>query len=194
MPHLYFEIPEEFQDQLVYRDGVDKRTDAEILESLTKYAPITSEKNIWAFWHSGVTEMPGWCQRNVIAWVRLCGSSWTVRVLNTVPSSPNNALKYLPVDVLPEAFVKGTMDGPYSGPHSADLLRGACLYLFGGVFMDVGNLLIRHLDRICWRQLEDATSPFQVAVPWMYGITTANHFVASRKGDPFIKRWYAFWV
>jgi hypothetical protein len=24
----------------------------------------------------------------------------------------------------------------------------------------------------------------------MYGITIANHFVASRKGDPFIKRWY----
>ena len=81
------------------------------------------------------------------------------------------------------------MVGPYTGPHSADFLRGACLYLYGGVWMDIGIVLIRQLDNICWRQLEDPKSPFEVSVPWIYGTVMANHFVASRKDNPFIKRW-----
>lgn len=160
-------IPEEFRDQLVYREHTDKRTDTRILDSLKAFNPVTSEKNVWAFWNSGITSMPAWCQRNVTDWVRLLDPSWTVRVLDSVKGSPNNALHYLPSDSLPDTYVRGTMDGEYRGPHAADMLRGACLYYHGGVFMDVGNLLIRHLDRICWNQLEDPDSPFQVAIPWM---------------------------
>jgi hypothetical protein len=185
-----FAVPEQFKDALRYVDAKDQRSDEEILDSLTKHVPITSEKNIWTFWHSGVRSIPSWCQRNIINWVRLCGPSWTVRVLDNVPGSPNNALTWADEEMLPETFVKGTMDGPYTGPHSADFLRGACLYSYGGVWMDVGILLIRDLDRICWKQLEDPNSPFQISAPWMYGPVMANHFVASRKGDPFIKRWY----
>lgn len=55
--------------------------------------------------------------------------------------------------------------------------------------MDVGIILIRSLDDICWKQLEDPNSSFEVSVPWMYENVIANHFVASRKGNPFIKRW-----
>jgi len=55
--------------------------------------------------------------------------------------------------------------------------------------MDVGILLIRKLDDICWKKFEDPNSPFEVSVPWMYGVVMANHFVASRKGNGFIKRW-----
>lgn len=55
--------------------------------------------------------------------------------------------------------------------------------------MDVGIILIRRLDEICRRQLEDPNSLFEVSVPWMYGTVMANHSVASRKGNPFIKRW-----
>ena len=75
------------------------------------------------------------------------------------------------------------------GPHSADFLRGISLFNHGGVWMDVGIILIRPIEDICWKQLADPTSPFEVSVPWMYGNVIANHFVASRKGDPFIKRW-----
>ena len=92
--------------------------------------------------------------------------------------------------MLPSAFVNGLMEGEYSGPHSADLVRGALLYLHGGVNIDVGCILIRNLDRICWNQLADPTSPLEVAVPVMYSTTIANHFVTARKGDPFIKRWH----
>jgi hypothetical protein len=55
--------------------------------------------------------------------------------------------------------------------------------------MDVDIILIRRIDSICWKQLEDPNSPFEVSVPLMYGQVMANHFVASRKGNPFIKRW-----
>ena len=81
------------------------------------------------------------------------------------------------------------MDDPYVGPYSADFLRGVCLYLHGGAWMDVGILLIRKLESIYWDPLEDPNSPFEVSVPWMYGTVMANHFVASRKGCPFIKCW-----
>jgi len=182
-------IPDEFKDQLGYVEKPDTRSDEEILSTLTKYVPVTSEKNIWAFWHSGVKTMPAWCQRNVIDWIRINGPSWTVRVLDNEPDSPNYILKYLPAETLPKSFVERTMDGPYVGPHSADFLRGATLIAYGGVFMDVGNVLFRSLDRICWDELEDPNSPFNVAVPWMYGTTIAQHLIAARKGDRFIQKW-----
>jgi len=189
-----FTIPDEFSSQLRYIDAQDTRADSEILDSLSQHQPVTSEKNIWAFWHSGVRTMPGWCLHNVLNWARLCGPSWTIRVLDTNPSSPNYFLKYVTRDQLPDAFVDGKMDGPYVGPHSADFLRGACLYTYGGVFMDVGILLIRKLDDVCWTKLEDPGTPFEVSVPLMYGTVMANHFVAARKRNPFIKRWHEIFV
>ncbi|KAF1841577.1 uncharacterized protein K460DRAFT_388484, partial [Cucurbitaria berberidis CBS 394.84] len=187
-------IPEEYKSQLRYVDAKDKRTDVEIVASLTKHAPITSEKNIWTYWHSGIQSMPSWCQRNIINWVRLHGSDWTVRVLDTVPGSPNHALTWIAPEELPEAFVSGTMTGPYVGPHSADFLRGAALYAYGGAWMDVGNVLFRNLDKVCWNQLADENSPYTISIPWMFEQYTANHFVASRKGDLFIKKWHDLFV
>lgn len=159
MANTKFAIPSEFKDQLRYAESLDKRSDDEILNSLTNFAPVTSEKNIWAFWHAGILEMPAWCKRNIINWARLCGPSWSIRVLDTVPNSPNHALKYIEPDMLPETFVEGTMEGPYIGPHSADFLRGACIYRYGGVFMDVGIVLFMSLDQMCWERLEDPNSP-----------------------------------
>jgi hypothetical protein len=190
MAELRIPIPEAYKSELHYVNSKDSRSDAEIIDSLTKYVPVTSEKNIWTYWHAGVKTMPSWCQHNVINWVRLHGDGWTVRVLDTVPNSPNHALKWLDPEVLPEAFVKGTMTGPYVGPHSADFLRGATLFAYGGAWMDVGNILFRRLDKVCWDQLADENSPYTVSVPWMYEQYMANHFVAARKGDPFIKKWY----
>ncbi|KAG4443372.1 hypothetical protein IFR05_001161 [Cadophora sp. M221] len=193
-----FTIPKEFRSDVRYVESKDTRSDEDILDSLTEHIPIepSSEKNVWTFWHSGVHSMPSWCQRNIFNWIRLCGPTWTVRVLDNVPGSPNNALKWAESTEirLPETFVKGTMDGPYTGPHSADFLRGVCLYLYGGVWMDTGIILIRDLDRICWNQLAGASSPFQVSVPLMHTTVMANHFVASRKDNPFIKNWHDIFI
>jgi hypothetical protein len=193
MAEIQFLIPTEFQDQLHFVEPTENRSNDEILSSLTKHVPVISEKNIWAYWHAGLHAMPPWCQRNIVGWVKI-NPGWTIRVLDTVSDSPNHALKFIPPEMLPGTFVKGTMDGPYKGPHSADFLRGALLYLHGGAFMDVGIILFRPMDRICWAQLEDPKSPFQVSVPNMYGTVMANHFVASRKGDPFIKRWHDLFI
>ncbi|KAJ4384195.1 hypothetical protein N0V86_001042 [Didymella sp. IMI 355093] len=189
-----FQIPQEYASHLRDVESKDLRSDAEILHSLTLHTPITSEKNIWTYWHSGITSMPAWCQRNIVNWVRLHGSDWTVRVLDTVPNSSHHALSWIDPSVLPKAFVDGTMTGPYIGPHSADFLRGAALHAYGGVWMDVGNILFRDLDRVCWNQLADESSPYTVCVPWMLEQNIANHFVAGRKGDEFIKRWHDLFV
>lgn len=189
MPSSKIPIPEEFQSKLRYVDALDKHSDAEILEALTKHRPVTSEKNVWTYWHSGVLSMPKWCQQNVINWVKLLGPSWTVRVLDKVPESPNYALSWFSADQLPECFIKGTMTGPYIGPHSADFLRGAALYTHGGVWLDVGCIMFRHLDKVCWDELADEKSPYTICAPWMFAQHIGNHFIAARKGDEFIAKW-----
>ncbi|KAJ6263439.1 hypothetical protein Dda_2002 [Drechslerella dactyloides] len=189
-----FEIPQEYSSQLRVVEPRDRRTNDEIIKTLMDPKPVTSEKNLWAFWDKGVESMPEWCQRNVASWVRLLGPSWSVRVLDVVPRSPNHALRWIDSSLLPEAFVKGTMDGPWTGPHSADLLRGAALFTYGGAWMDVGCILVRPFDRIFWKQLEDPSTPYLVAAPWLFDCMMANHFVAARKGNPFIKAWHDLFV
>jgi len=133
-----YAIPAEYESKLEYvpHEQIDSRSDAEILESLKQHAPVTSEKNVWAFWDKGVDAMPGWCLRNVMGWVRILGSEWTVRVLDSVPDSANHVLKFVPEELLPETMVQGTMDGPYVGAHSADFVRTAVIYVHGGVWQD----------------------------------------------------------
>ncbi|KAF2732756.1 hypothetical protein EJ04DRAFT_440520 [Polyplosphaeria fusca] len=183
-------IPPEFRSQLTPTKPKDDRNDYEILQGLRQFQPVTSEKNLWAFWHSGVGGMPAWCQRNVVDWVRIQGPSWTVRILDSDASSPNFLLKYVSEDMMPKAINEGGMTGPFTGQHTADFVRTAAIYQYGGVFMDVGILLIRPLERICWDKLADDSSPYNVGIPSMKEENISNHFVACRKGDPFIRRWH----
>ncbi|KAI1746979.1 capsular polysaccharide synthesis protein-domain-containing protein [Xylaria castorea] len=185
---MAIQVPLEYQDKLEPRKkNDDKRTDDEILRLISDYQPITSEKNIWTFWDSGINGMPAWCRRNVISWVRICGPEWTIRVLDSLPESPNYARKYAPTG-LPDSFYNNTLDGTHAGPHSADFLRGACLYEYGGAWVDSSTFLMRTMDEICWDQLEDPASPYRVATPVISG-NLLNCFLAARKHDPFIKRW-----
>ncbi|TFA98355.1 hypothetical protein CCMA1212_009836 [Trichoderma ghanense] len=39
---------------------IDQRTDEEIAAWLQKRHPVTSEKNIWGFWHNGFAQMKPW--------------------------------------------------------------------------------------------------------------------------------------
>ena len=184
------QIPAQYKDLLEPVEILESQSNEEILESLTKYMPVTSEKNIWAFWHAGVRSMPSWNQRNIIDWIRIRGDSgWTVRVLDSVPDSPNHAVKFLDGSLLPEAYKNSTMEGPWTGQHSADFVRGALLWTHGGICMDVGCILLRDLDRICWNTMTEQGSPYRIAAPHLWGQTIANYFVAARKGDPFVKRW-----
>ncbi|EPS35364.1 hypothetical protein H072_11269, partial [Dactylellina haptotyla CBS 200.50] len=63
----------EFKGKLKLVKPLDPRTNDEILDTLRSYSPVTSEKNIWAFWNSGIDHIPPWCKRNIADWVRICG-------------------------------------------------------------------------------------------------------------------------
>ncbi|OJJ45030.1 hypothetical protein ASPZODRAFT_70396 [Penicilliopsis zonata CBS 506.65] len=177
----------ELSPSLQYVPSLDSRPVQEVLDSLSAFQPITSEKNIWAFWHSGLASLPPWCRRNVTDWIQLNGSDWKVRILDDIPDSPNNVARYIPENMLPEIFRKKAMTGPFVGQHSADLIRGACLYLHGGVWMDVGILLFRQLDGI-WNDL--LQNEKDMCVMHMGGTGISNHFIAARRQSPLVKHWH----
>jgi len=172
----------------------DSRSDEEIILTLVRYQPIVSEKNLWTFWDTGFWEMRPYVRRNIIEWVRRLGPDWRVRVLDHVDGSPLNISTFLPDTEFHEAFNNRTMTGPYVGAHSGDVVRLPLLYHYGGVWMDAGTMLFRHIDKICWDVLEDPTSRFKIA-----GIAPGtependvvmNGFIAAKKGNGFIKRWH----
>ena len=169
------------------------RTDEQIALLLQTYQPVSSsEKNVWTFWHSGWTNMRPWCQRNIINWVRRLGPAWTVRVLDNVEGSVNDMQRFVPAAQLPAAYNDKTIDA--LPQHLSDLLRLPLLFLYGGVWMDTGMLLLRHLDDICWRELESPASPYEMA-----GMLVAlrpepgpllNGFIACRRGNVLVQHWH----
>ena len=179
--------------ELIPKSRLDTRSDKEIVSTLLQHQPVTSEKNVWAYWHSGLLQAPPWVQRTVVNWARRL-PSWTIRVLDKVPDSSLNVYNFLGPAFLPDAFNNNAMTGPHTGPHSADLIRLPLLYLHGGIWMDVGTLLFRDLDDICWHALEDPQSPYEMAGFTVQNPTgdrkaLFNSFIAVRKGNGFIKRW-----
>ncbi|CZT49102.1 related to capsule polysaccharide biosynthesis protein [Rhynchosporium secalis] len=172
----------------------DARSDSEILDSLTSHIPTTdSEKNIWAYWHTGFESMPPWTKRNVISWCRLQGPSWTIRVLDNVPGSPNNLLNFVPIDFFPPAFKSGKMAGPYVATHSADLVRLPLLQLYGGIWLDVGIILIRELNSM-WNVLCDPTNKFEFAALTFTcrpdEEVVINGFFMARANNELAERWH----
>lgn len=182
-------------------ERVDLRSDTEIAIALQTRQSITSQKNVWAFWHQGWSAMRPWTQRNVIAWVRKLGPGWTVHVLDSVPGSETNVSRYVEDEAwFPTAFLDGAMDGPHVGAHQGDLIRLPLLWLYGGVWMDVGLMLFMHLDDFCWDRIEDPMTPYELAGLIMEfrgpedPQTMLNGFIASKSGNPFIKRWHDIYL
>ncbi|KAK0724926.1 glycosyltransferase [Lasiosphaeris hirsuta] len=181
---------------LVQNEGprLDTRTDADIIASLHRHVPVASERNVWAFWNNGFAAMSPWMQRNLVNWVRRQGQQdWTVRLLDTVPESPNHVYAFLPPQEFPAAAREGRMTSRGMSVTISDFSRIALLYHHGGVYMDVGIMLIRDLDDICWSSLQDEATPYRVA-----GMTQDmgrspyqmhNSFLAARRQDPFLHRW-----
>ncbi|MCJ1462998.1 hypothetical protein MMC07_001602 [Pseudocyphellaria aurata] len=178
--------------------SLDTRSDDEIVHILRAHHPVISERNIWAFWDKGFDAMAPWCRRNVLAWVRRHDPTWTVRVLDAIPDSPNYMYKFIGPENFPPAVNEGTITGSYKGQHVSDLVRLAVLYLHGGVYIDVSTVLFRRLEDICWAAIEDPSSPYEVG-GFAYQSRTYfgqmfNGFIASRKNNPFVKRWHEVFV
>ncbi|KAL8805667.1 MAG: hypothetical protein Q9182_001811 [Xanthomendoza sp. 2 TL-2023] len=184
---------------LIPESCLDNRPEQDILASLQEYSPVTSEKNIWAFWHSGISSSPPWVQRTVVNWVRRF-TTWEIRVLDSVTGSPLHFHRYLTPELLPDALNNNAMTGPHAYTHSSDLVRLALVYVHGGVWMDAGSLIFRDLDDICWNRIEDPESPYELAGFLMPDLdatprgTFFNGFVAAKKGNPFIKRWHEIFL
>lgn len=53
-----FTIPEEYHDKLEPIVPTDPRTDTEIFATFQDHKPVTSEKNVWVYWHAGASKMP----------------------------------------------------------------------------------------------------------------------------------------
>ena len=80
------------------------------------------------------------------------------------------------------------MDG-----HSADLVRLPLLSLYGGAWIDVGTILIRHLDDI-WNVLQDPSNDYEFAAPTFPcrpdEDSVTNNFLMARKGNGLVARWH----
>lgn len=175
---------------------LDLRPEAEILDQLRGHQPITTEKNVWAFWDKGIGSLYPSYRCTVVNWVRKLGPSWTVRVLDLVEGSPNHVYNFVNRDWFPECFVNNTMDGSHRAQHASDLVRLPLLFEHGGVWMDVGNMLHTHLDTLFWDALSDPTTPYEMAAWIITGQirrqwgSFGNYMVAARKGCIFIKNWH----
>lgn len=176
----------------------DTRSDESLLASLQTYrAPTDSEKNVWAYWHTGFDSMPPWTKRNVLDWVRVLGPGWTIRVLDGVTGSANYASRFVSLDLLPPAMREGRMSGPYVATHSADFFRLPLLFLYGGCWLDVGALLVRSFEDV-WSALADPDQPYEFAAfhfETRPGETSIiNTWMMGRKGCEMLRRWHDTFV
>ncbi|KAL3423500.1 capsule polysaccharide biosynthesis protein [Phlyctema vagabunda] len=171
-------------------------SDAQIFTELNSFQPITSEKNVWAFWDKGLDAMYPSYRHTVLNWVRKLGPSWTVRIVDLAQGSPNNIYNFISKDWFPDCFNEQTMDGPHAAQHAADLVRLPLLFVYGGVWMDVGNMLHTHLDRLFWNALSAPDSPYEMGAWIISGQirrqwgSFGNYMLAARKGCIFIKNWH----
>ena len=176
-------------------DQLDLRSDAEVDESLIHPPPITSEKNVWFFWHSGYHTMHAYSKRNIRAWHRrFSQQGWTIRVLDRVESSPLNVANFIDAtdpSTFPKAFINNTLSGEYARQHTSDLVRFPLLLRFGGVYADVGLMQIGDLDRLWNETIRNPNSRFEVLSYHAKDIEDRglmNYFLAFRPRNPFFER------
>ena len=175
---------------------LDLRPDAEVDHDLLHPKPVSDEKNIWFFWHSGFTHMHPYTQRNIRAWHRrFSHHGWTIRVLDRIPSSPLNVANFLDIAdpaTFPHAFIDGTIGGDYAPQHTSDLVRWPLILKYGGVYADVGMIQIGDLDRLWCETVGNPASRFQVlsydGAGAVEGRSLTNYFLASGRDNPLFAR------
>ncbi|KAH8688734.1 hypothetical protein BGW36DRAFT_309736 [Talaromyces proteolyticus] len=181
--------------QIIPEQFIDMRLDAEIDNDILHPRPITDEKNIFFFWHSGFTNMHPYSQRNIRAWHRRFSKhGWKIRVLDCQGGSPLHIANYLDVSdpaTFPLAFRKGRMGGRYAAQHTSDLVRFPLLLKYGGVYADAGFMQIGDLDRLWSRTLGNPDSPYEVLsynIGGTAGRSLTNYFLASNKNNALFRR------
>ncbi|TVY12855.1 putative glycosyl transferase FCK3 [Lachnellula arida] len=174
---------------------LDLRPDTEVDHDLLHPAPITSEKNVWFFWHSGFPNMHPYTQRNIRAWHRrFSPEGWAIRVIDRLPCSPLNIGNFLDTTdprTFPRAFIDGTIGGDYAPQHTSDLVRWPLLLKYGGVYADVGLMQLGDLERVWSETVADPASPLDVLSYNCGGVeerSLANYFLASGRDNALFAR------
>lgn len=188
-----YQIPEGLY--AVPENELDTRPDAEIDHDLLHPNPVSGDKNIWFFWHSGYASMHGYTQRNVRAWYRrFSKQGWTIRVTDRVEGSPLNIANFVDVhdpEMFPRAFVDGTIGGDYGIQHTSDLVRWPLLLRYGGVYTDVGMIQIGDLDRLWNETVANPDTPYEILTYNAGGVddrNLTNYFLASNKNNALFSR------
>ena len=175
---------------------LDLRPDSEVDHDLLHPKPVSGEKNVWFFWHSGYEQMCPYTQRNIRAWHRrFSPHGWTIRVLNRLPSSPLNVANFLDLSdaaTFPRAFIDGTIGGNYALQHASDLVRWPLLLKYGGVYADVGMIQIGDLDRLWCETVGNPASRFKV-LSYSGSVkdrSLTNYFLGSSRNNSFFARYH----
>lgn len=170
---------------------LDLRPDSEVDHDILNPKPISDEKNIFFFWHSGYATMHPYTKRNVRAWHRrFSKKGWTIYVLDRQVGSPLNVANFLDVtstEWFPQAFVDGRIGGTYGIQHTSDLVRWPLLLKYGGVYSDVGMIQIGDLDRLWSKTVGDKSTPWEILSYDMGGKESrglSNYFLCSRRDNP----------
>lgn len=178
-------------------DLLDLRNDADVDNDILNPGPVKDEKNIWFYWDQGYSKMHPYTQRNVRAYHRrLVKLGWIIRVVDLVPGSSSNVEKFLDIhdiNTFPQAYIDGTLTGPYAKQHCSDLVRFPLLLKYGGVYTDVGFMQIGDLDRMWKATIGDPNSPWDVfsyngGGPSEYQLM--NYFLATGKNNPLFERFH----
>ncbi|MCJ1312555.1 hypothetical protein MMC25_006229 [Agyrium rufum] len=174
---------------------LDLRADSEIDNDLLRMSPVSSEKNIWFFWHAGYEQMHPCSKRNVRAWYRrFSKQGWTIRVTDYLPDSPMNIANFLDVndgETFPRAFAEGTLDGRYALYRTSEFLRWPLLLKYGGVWADTGMIPIGDMDRLWNQTIGDPDARFKL-ISYNAGGTESyrltSYFFASGRDNPLFSR------
>ncbi|KAK5956221.1 hypothetical protein OHC33_002796 [Knufia fluminis] len=158
--------------------------------------PKVGSKHIFAFWHTGISTLPPYLLRNIIAWhSRFARSDWNIYVLDSVPSSPLNVANFIDTtspSVVPAAFTNGTLSGEYSAQHTSDLIRYPLLLKYGGVYLDAGILQFGDLNWMWTRHVGNPDSPYDFAGFTMGdppdGLSIVNFAMMCTPNNPLVLR------
>jgi hypothetical protein len=179
---------------LIPSNQVDLRTDAEIDHEFTIFKPVNSVKNFWGFYDTGFEGMPPHYQRNVRTWARrLTRLGWTVRILDRVKGSPLHVEKFLDTqnpENFPKAFIDGNVKGDFSPQHVSDLVRFPLLLKYGGIYADVGCMLIGDLDRLWNTTVGNPKSKYEI-LSFNIGVenrSITNYFMGALPDNPYFQR------
>lgn len=175
-------------------DQVDRRPDEDVDRDILNPRPISDEKNVWLFWHSGYASMHPYGRRSVRAWHRrFSKQGWAIRVIDVVPGSPHNIANFVEVNEtnFPKAFVDGTLGGTYGVQHTSDLVRWPLLLKYGGIYSDVGMIQLGDMDKLWNETIGNPDSPIELISYNCSGIDVpilANYLYAASKNNRLFLR------